>query len=166
MMPHASNPGRRKPNLHLGTAFFLVVLAAGCVRYRIDRGEPLLSAQEHLRLGTVYEQDTKFDLAERHYRDALKAGADPAVVNFMLGNVAYGRKDWGEAEARYKEALQRDPGHADAHNNLAWLYAERGIHLQQAEKHARRALELNPDSADPYRDTLKRVKKAQTESSR
>lgn len=45
------------------------------------------------------------------------------------------------------------PENASAHNNLAWLAARSGRRLEDALHHARRAVELEPDSA-AYLDTL------------
>ncbi|MEQ8791040.1 MAG: hypothetical protein RIC55_32560 [Pirellulaceae bacterium] len=45
------------------------------------------------------------------------------------------------------------PDNASAHNNLAWLAARSGRRLEEAVHHARRAVELAPDTA-AYLDTL------------
>jgi tetratricopeptide (TPR) repeat protein len=43
--------------------------------------------------------------------------------------------------------LQQDPDHADALNFIGYLYADRGIHLEEAERMIKRALELKPGNA-------------------
>ena len=61
---------------------------------------------------------------------------------FHLGDVAMSRREWGRAEERYRELIAIAPGHALAHNNIAWV-------LMQQQKPgalvmAQRANELLP----------------------
>jgi Flp pilus assembly protein TadD len=55
------------------------------------------------------------------------------------------------AFAHYLEALRLNPGYAEAHNNLAILYARDG-RLEQAREHWETALRLKPDYEDARRN--------------
>ncbi len=51
------------------------------------------------------------------------------------------------------KSLELDPENAEAHNYLAYSWADRGLHLDRALEHVRRALEKAPENA-AYIDTL------------
>jgi len=57
------------------------------------------------------------------------------------------------AERLLRWVLEEDPDHIPANNDLSYLWAERGVHLEQAERMARKAVDAEPDSA-AYLDTL------------
>jgi tetratricopeptide (TPR) repeat protein len=61
-----------------------------------------------------------------------------------LGDALVALGHWREAEPYYERALQIDPEFAQAHNNLANLYAYRG-NLAGAIEHYEKALALQPD---------------------
>lgn len=60
---------------------------------------------------------------------------------------AEGRLD--EAAKRYRRALELDPGHAEAHNNLGAVLQTQGS-LAAALESYRRAVDLEPDFSQPY----------------
>jgi tetratricopeptide (TPR) repeat protein len=99
-----------------------------------------LGPEEHVTLGTAYEEQGRRDLAVEEYRAALKGdqGYVPALV--ALGNHAFTGGALGEAESYYRQALAIDPEHPGANNNLAMLHVARGEALDEAERLARRAL--------------------------
>ncbi|MES2856253.1 MAG: tetratricopeptide repeat protein, partial [Bdellovibrionota bacterium] len=72
---------------------------------------------------------------------------DNAQLYFFLGNMQdrLGQKD--EVIGSMKKVLLIDKDHVQALNFLAYSYAELGINLEDAEKMARRALELQPGDA-------------------
>jgi tetratricopeptide (TPR) repeat protein len=55
--------------------------------------------------------------------------------------------------ATLKQVLTREPEHAAAHNYLGYLYAEKGINLEEAEFHVKKALEIKPEDGY-YLDSL------------
>ncbi len=59
-------------------------------------------------------------------------------------------------EERLNKQLERWPGDATTHNNLAWMYARCGVKLNEALEHSTRAVELAPHSA-VLLDTLAEV---------
>jgi tetratricopeptide (TPR) repeat protein len=52
-----------------------------------------------------------------------------------------------------KQVISKEPDHAAAHNYLGYLYAEKGIHLEEAEFHVKKALEIKPEDGY-YLDSL------------
>ena len=115
-----------------------------------------LTPEEHLNLGVIYEKRQEFDPALKEYHLASKK---LPIAYLFMGNVFFQKKEWGEAERAYKEAIRRDPKNADAYNNLAWLYYARRERMDEAEALARKAIELDP-SKEQYQDTLEQIRQA------
>jgi tetratricopeptide (TPR) repeat protein len=137
--------------------FFICSLlsAPGCSFPRLIVLRDPLTPEEHLNLGVTYEQQGDFDNAIREYRRAAK---NLPRANLYLGNAHFQKREWKEAEDFYRKAIEAEPNNADAHNNLAWLYYTRKEKLDQAERLAQKAMELNPAKRDVYRDTLEKIR--------
>jgi len=114
-----------------------------------------LSPEEHLNLGVTYEKKGELDNALKEYKEASKK---LPLAYLYMGNVYYQKKEYEEAEFYYKEAIEKDPANADAYNNLAWLYFINRESLDEAERLALKALELNPSKKEIYMDTLDKIK--------
>ncbi len=150
--------------LHFAFCVVLLVLPACGGLPRIVVLHDPLSAEEHLRLGGIYEAQGKGDLARREYEAVLEQGArlrEPAEpervaeAHTRLGNLAYQRGDPAAAERHYRDALAHQPDHPEACNNLAWFYAEQGGALEEAEALARRSVQASTGSRRAYfLDTL------------
>ena len=133
----------------------LLLFSSGCVLPKIIVFEDPLTSEEHLELGVAYEKKGEFDGAIKQYRLAAKK---LPVAYLHLGNAHFQKNELHEAEEFYKEAIKRDAHNADAYNNLAWLYYVKGNNLDEAEKLAKKALELNPSKKNIYGDTLEKIK--------
>lgn len=83
----------------------------------------------------------------------LNAGAPDAWLNLALARVALG--DTAGAIAAYRRVVDLGPGDAGAHNDLAWFLALTGGPLDEALRHAERAVEMEPSGGN-Y-DTLAEV---------
>lgn len=150
------NKLNRKPNLLTACCLCLLLFLWGCTYWpRIVILKDPLTAQEHLNLGLAYEKNGEFDQAIKEYR--LAAHKLP-IAYLYLGNGYFQKNEFAESKKCYLTAIRKDPGLADAYNNLAWLYAVEGKALDQAERLARRALELRPERSTVYRDTLNRIR--------
>jgi tetratricopeptide (TPR) repeat protein len=101
--------------------------------------DPLTPA-EHVTLGLAYESEGRSDLAVREYNEALRQqhAYMPALIG--LGNLAFDRGAFKEAEAYYRQALGTAPDDAGANNNLAMLYLTQEEKLEEAERLASIAL--------------------------
>ena len=67
-----------------------------------------------------------------------------------LGNVLYESGEFPAAREHYETALRFDPGHAEAHQGLAYVLAELGDE-EGAQWHRRKGFEDRPVLALPYR---------------
>lgn len=131
-----------------------VLLQAGCSLPRIIILHDPLSADEHDRLGRIYESQGKQDLALRQYEAALKKDPGHAPSLLLLGDLSYVRGDWNGAEAAYKKAIKFKPENGDIYNNLAWVRLKQERDLKEAEALIAKALSLTPDHRPYYLDTL------------
>jgi tetratricopeptide (TPR) repeat protein len=145
----------KKRTLFLLFALCSLLLASSCSFPRVVILKDPLTPEEHLNLGATYEQQGEFDNAIKEYN--LAAKRLPRAFLY-LGNAYFQKGEWKAAEENYRRAIQKEPDNADAHNNLAWLYYTRKENLDQAEKLAMKAMELNPAKGDIYRDTLEKIR--------
>ena len=136
-------------------ALCALLLLSGCSIPRIIILKDPLTPEEHLNLGVAYEKQGELDAAIKEYK--LAAENLPAGYLY-LGNAHFQKKELGKAEKYYKKAMEKEPGNADAYNNLAWLYYTKKENLDQAENLALKALELNPTKESIYRDTLDKIR--------
>ena len=131
----------------------LVALAlSSCAFPRIAVLHDPLTPEEHINLGVSYEKKGELDAALEQYEAASKK---LSVAYLYIGNVYFQKNDAKHAEKAYKKAIER-ANDAQAYNNLAWLYYTHDQHLEEAEKLARKAVELRPE-ADDFRDTLEKI---------
>lgn len=137
---------------------FILVSAAllgGCTLPRIIVLNDPLNAREHNDLGVSYQQRSEFDLAIREYERAAELDADWARPVLNRGNAHAARGEWRLAEKYYRQALRREPGSAEAMNNLAWTLLQAG-ETADALDWARKAVAA--DAREPaYLDTLAEI---------
>lgn len=114
-----------------------------------------LSPGEHLNLGVAYEKNGEMDNALKEYKVASKK---LPIAFLYIGNIYFQKEEFDEAESYYKKAINKDPGNADAYNNLAWLYYAKKEKLDEAERLALKAIELNPAKKNIYQDTLEKIR--------
>jgi tetratricopeptide (TPR) repeat protein len=134
---------------------YVATLLSGCSFPKIIIIKDPLTPEEHINLGVAYEKKGELDQAIKEYRLAAKK---LPIAYVYLGNTYFQKEEWTDAESYYKKAIKKDPRQADAYNNLAWLYCTRGENLDQAEKLALKAIELNSSKEPTYRDTLEKVR--------
>ncbi len=138
----------------LFTLCFLLFFSS-CSLPRIHILKDPLTPQEHLNLGVTYEKQGDFENAIKQYK--LAAPKIPQGYLF-LGNVYFQQGDLDQAEEFYRQVMEEEPENADALNNLAWLYYTKRENLDEAEKLAVRAMELNPAKKKIYLDTLEKIR--------
>lgn len=81
--------------------------------------------------------------------EALRAAGNDAGQQFRIGSLLEQCADTAAAAVAYRAALQADPGHVDALNNLARIELGSGD-LHGARSRLERALELRPDFEAAY----------------
>jgi len=87
---------------------------------------------------------------------ALEAGEEDEALDaqfyFWLGSAAERNRQYDKAEEYFLQAIRLQPDHADAHNYLAYMNAERGVRLDAAMDHVAVALAVEPENP-AYIDT-------------
>lgn len=95
-----------------------------------------------------------FEKAEKFSEDSPFLGPSPdAKFYFWYGAAAERHGEFDRAVKLLERCLQLDPEYADAYNYLAYMWAEKGLHLDRAEEYVKKALAAHPASA-AYIDTL------------
>lgn len=121
--------------------------------------------------GLLYMEEEKWNLAVEQLQKSIDIRNDDWRVWIDLGDalvvdprgVRYGNKDRNEkARQAYTRATTLNPASARAWNNLAWLAAKTGLHLDEALAAATRAVEIDATQAG-YLDTLAEVQFARGE---
>jgi len=92
--------------------------------------------------------DTQLNLVQKIAEKKVRLDPDNPALHFLLGNIYFEQQRFAEAEEHYRATLELNPNHAEALNNLAWLYAtardERFRNPEEALQLAQRAAELDP----------------------
>jgi tetratricopeptide (TPR) repeat protein len=96
--------------------------------------------------------------ARQGYAAALERWPDSINAEIGLGNASYTLRDLEAAAAAYQRVTRRDPGAADAWNNLAQALSELGRH-EDALFAARRAVALGGPRQPLYRETLEHIQR-------
>ncbi|WP_372715579.1 tetratricopeptide repeat protein [Immundisolibacter sp.] len=110
--------------------------------------------------GDVLLGQGKAEAALALFDQAVAADAKSASAVFKRGAALQLLKRHTEASEAYEQTIALDANFAPAYNNLAWMQAESGGNLGQAEQWAATAVKLAPDSA-AFRDTQGWVYRAQ-----
>ena len=117
-------------------------------------------AQNSIRYAVALEAAGRADEAVALYRTLIETDPGSTLLWTNLGNAEASRGEAALAEAAYRRALELDPAHADALNNLAWLLLEQGDRLAESEELARRAVAAGTPDPHLALDTLGRVLRA------
>jgi tetratricopeptide (TPR) repeat protein len=147
-------PKKQKLIFSLIFTFTAMMFFASCSSFRIIVLKDPLTPEEHLNLGVAYERKCELDQAIKEYKLAAKK---LPLAHLYLGNAYFLKNELEEAESYYRKAIKKVPQNADAYNNLAWLNFTKRKNLDEAEKLALKAIELNPAKEHIYRDTLEKI---------
>lgn len=134
--------------------FLFSITLSGCSLPKIIILHDPLSAEEHVKLGSIYASQGKTMLARDQYQAAVKQEPRNARAWSLLGDTAYILKDYEEAERAYDAAIDLDRSNGDLHNNLAWVFVQQKKKLETARELVTRALGLNRANRPYYLDTL------------
>jgi tetratricopeptide (TPR) repeat protein len=133
----------------------LLLVTAGCTMPRVIVLNDPLTVEQHNDLGVAYEQREEFDLALREYARAAKMSKTWARPLINRGNVQAGQGQWQEAAKSYRQALKREPAHAEGMNNLAWVLLQAN-RSEDALRWAQQAVVARPEEP-VFLDTLAEI---------
>ncbi|NND64978.1 MAG: tetratricopeptide repeat protein [Gammaproteobacteria bacterium] len=105
-------------------------------------------AGPHANLGIVYARTERPDLAEQAFVEALALNPKSKQTHNEMGVLLRQTGHFAEAEQAYKNAIKLDADYAIAHHNLGVLYDLYLSRPQQALKHYRRYVQLEPKSEE------------------
>ncbi|HOO77455.1 MAG TPA: tetratricopeptide repeat protein [bacterium] len=117
-------------------------LAAGKLRM-LTTLEPL-SAQAWFALGMVEHLRGDYGEAVSAFEQARNLGLDSAELYLALGAALERRGRFQDAVDNLEKGISADPNNPIGYNYLGYMYAEKGVRLDEAEELIRRALELDP----------------------
>lgn len=146
---------RRSYSIYIILTTLIVLVLLGCAGLPkiIILNDPL-SADEHARLGRIYESQGKDDLALAQYKAGIKKDKRNVLLWRYLAELSYRQGDFKTAENALEKAAKLQPKDGDLYNNLAWVYIKQDRKLEKAEGLARKALVLTPEKRPYYLDTL------------
>jgi len=109
-----------------------------------------------LQAAAPFESTGAIDIAATAYEAAVARWPDAAPAWTALGNARYHQERHREAASAYMQALELDPGHWVALNNLVHVLIDLGC-TQQARARAESAGEAPAAIADAWTETLGRL---------
>ena len=98
-------------------------------------------------LAEVYVQQRQLGEAIAVYQQLTEAHPDDAKPWVRLGVLHLNQQQISDAITAFTKAIAVDENSADAHNNLAWLYANQGKELARAVELAERAVALDANAS-------------------
>lgn len=118
-----------------------------------------LSDVARFGLAKAYRELGDESKAQENLKAALKnVPNDDADAQYELASLFYQQQFFAEAIDHYQQALRLKPDMAEAHNDIAWLYATcedpKFLNPQAALEHARRAVDLTHWQQAGFIDTL------------
>ncbi len=125
--------------------------AEASLRKAIELDASLLQA--YSLLGGIYLSQKKPDEAIAEFERVVTKQPKNIAAHTMIGMILQAQGKGAEAQKRYEQIVTMDSRAAVASNNLAWMYAEADINLDQALTLAQAAKAQLPDQPE-VNDTL------------
>jgi tetratricopeptide (TPR) repeat protein len=111
-------------------------------------------------LATLYSYDKMYDQAIKLYERVLQDAHETETTDmltdrfhFWYGSALERTGDLEHAAEQFEQAIALNPENTSAYNYLAYMWAEKGVRLDQAKDYINIALEQEPDNG-AYLDTL------------
>jgi len=130
---------------------------------KVDEGVAELRAlkgdherETQLAIAELYEKAKRYEDMRKPLDAAEKLSEskqDKETVYFMRGAMYERIKNFDGADAEFRKVLELNPDNAGALNYLGYMYADRSVRLDEAQKMISRALELEPENG-AYLDSL------------
>jgi tetratricopeptide (TPR) repeat protein len=110
----------------------------------------------YVYLSEIYRQDKRYSDAEKVLLRGEELNKDPGAVErlrFQRAAIYEQQKSFDRAEQLFKEIIDKRPDHASALNYLGYMFADRGVRLDEALHYVGRALEIDPENG-AYLDSM------------
>ncbi len=114
---------------------------------RVEDLKDIVDKLEVIKL-SILEETKDYKGAYKYAKKLVKTYPDNMDYLFYLGVYQEKIGDFEGAEGSLKRVIAKDPTYSAAYNHLGYLYAEKGIKLDEAQMLLEQALKLKPD--DPY----------------
>jgi tetratricopeptide (TPR) repeat protein len=105
--------------------------------------------ETQMAIAEVYEKAKRYQDMVQPLESAEKLSenkSDKLQVYFTRGAMYERLKQYDASEAEFRKVLEIDPDYAQALNYLGYMFADRGLRLDEAQKMINRALELDPEN--------------------
>jgi putative PEP-CTERM system TPR-repeat lipoprotein len=100
----------------------------------------------YLYLSSLYEEKKDLAAAEKTVVEGIRRFPRNTDLHYVLGTILEKANRFEESIKSMEKVLELDPQNADALNFIGYSYADRGIHLDQAEQMIIQALKIKPDN--------------------
>jgi tetratricopeptide (TPR) repeat protein len=101
----------------------------------------------------VYQRAKKFDQAQSLLMTAMQRFPNEQQLFFLQGSLYEKQKKYDDAEKAFRKSLDFEKDDPATLNYLGYMYAMRGIHLDQAEAMLQKAVQTDPTNG-AYLDSL------------
>ena len=143
-----------KAEFHLTKALALTLERTKRTRNQSERKELQARLTEvRYTLGLVYLRFQHPQKALEVFEELLSVEANHVGALFSSGSAHQTLGNFQQAERFLRSAIVLEPNHANAANALGYLYAEQGVHLEEAAALVQHALKFAPTSG-AYLDSL------------
>jgi tetratricopeptide (TPR) repeat protein len=112
--------------------------------------------ETYLTLAQIYDKGKRFDQVEKALAEAerlTETKDDKERLYFTRGAMYEKQKKYDAAEAEFRKVIASDPANANALNYLGYMFADRGVKLEEAYELIRKAVDLDPLNG-AYLDSL------------
>lgn len=109
--------------------------------------------EAYIALAQMYSDTKRGSDAVRVLQDAQVKFPGDTTIGFELGAVFDRQKKFADAEAAFRQVLQKEPDNAPALNYIGYMLAERGERLNESVDLLKKALTIEPDNGS-YLDSL------------
>ncbi len=130
-------------------AVHIGLLLAAALFVTLPRNDPSLWATEFYNSGRQALESNNLPLAEKDLMRAHDLAPENAETNFALGNLRWAQGNFAAARFSYNAALEADPRHKGALNNLGMLALEEKD-WELAAKFFRASLQVVPGDAKSH----------------
>ena len=109
--------------------------------------------ESYVALAQIYSDTKRGPDAVKVLQEAQAKFPGDTTIGFELGAVFDKQKKFADAEAAFRQVLQKEPDNAPALNYIGYMLAERGERLNESVDLLKKALAIEPDNGS-YLDSL------------